>query len=526
MQRYGVKLDVPGLLFVDTPGHEAFVNLRKRGGSIADIAILVVDAERGLENQTVESIEILKEKKTPFLVALNKIDRIPGWKPNPSLDIVANINSQSQRTRGTFDSYIYKLIGDLGKLGFMSDRFDRVKDFQNVLTIVPVSAATGEGLPELLLMTAGLCQVFLKRRLTVNPSDTKGIVLEVKEELGLGTTVDAIIYDGVLRKGDTIVLGGYDLPVVSKVKAILLPKLLGHQASSDDRFREIPEAPAAMGVKIVGPNLEAVIPGSPIYVPKNGVEQTVKSIMKELDSVRIKSDSKGVVLKADALGSLEALVDSLRRRNIPVRYADIGNISKRDVLEASITKKEEALYGVILAFNVKFLAGTEDEAKALNIPVFKSSVIYEIVEQYSKWLESERSRILALELSSLIRPAKFRIMPGYLFRRSNPVIVGVEVLGGVLKPGYPLVSAKCVPLGTIMQIQHNGKPVEQAEKGQNVAVSIKGDIMIGRQVEEGETVYVKVPEEHLRLLKTKYKDAVQTDELALIEELQAICVPL
>jgi len=519
MERYSVKLEVPGLLFIDTPGHEAFVNLRRRGGSIADIAIVVVDAQRGLENQTIESINILKEKKTPFLVAMNKVDRIPGWVPHPELDVVSSISKQNPKVKNTLDSLMYKLIGDLSALGFTAERFDRVKDFRSVLAIVPLSALTGEGIPELLLMTAGLCQVFLRKRLIVNPDDTRGVVLEVKEEQGLGYTVDAIIYDGVLKKNDLIMLMGTNEPIITKVKALLLPQQSSIGITSE-KFVEIEEAQAAIGVKIVGAKLEDAIAGSPIYKVKdeNQISELKSRVLQEVGSIKIKTEDKGVVLKADTLGTLEAIVDSLKKKNVPIRVADIGNVSKRDLLEAYISRKEDPLYGVILAFNVKFLQGIEEEAKTLGIPIFKSQLIYELIDNYTKWLESERERLLKLELEAIHRPAKIRILPGYVFRRSNPIIVGIEVIGGTIKPGYQLISEKGVRVGEIMQIQYNGQPVSQAVSGQSVAISIKGDVVFGRQLKEDEILYVAIPLEHLTLLKSKYKEQLDEKEIEILNE--------
>ncbi|MEM3857418.1 MAG: translation initiation factor IF-2 [Thermoprotei archaeon] len=520
-KKYNVKLEVPGLLFVDTPGHEAFVNLRKRGGSIADIVILVVDSERGLENQAKESLEILRERKTPFLVAFNKVDKIPEWKPHPEKDVVADIDSQSPKTRSAFDTLLYRLVGELSELGFQSDRFDRVSDFRRSVAIVPVSAVTGEGLPELMLMAAGLCQVFLRNRLTLNPEDTRGIVLEVKEETGLGTTLDVIVYDGVLRKGDQFVVGGFDSPLVSRVKTILVPRS-GVTQPGESKFIEIEEAPAAMGVKIVASGVESAIAGSPLVVYLDGPEAAVKAVRSEIESVRIKSDKKGVVVKADALGSLEAIAGALVKRNVPVRYADIGNISRRDLLEASVTKKEDPLLGVVLAFNVRFAPGAEDEASNMGIPVFRSKLIYEIIEGYTAWMEQEKQKMLTQQLSTLVRPGRAKILPGHVFRRANPIIVGVEVEAGTLRPDYPLINAEGKAIGKIMQIQYNGEPVESAAKGQSVAISVRSDLMVGRQVQEGDKLYVDVPDEHSLLMRTKYRENVDAEELELLEELKSL----
>lgn len=483
---------------------------------------MVVDSERGLENQAKESIEILRERRTPFLVAFNKIDKINGWKPDLSRDIVSDIDSQPPRVKTAFETVFYRLVGELAEMGFQSDRFDRVRDFRSTLTIVPVSAVTGEGIPELMLMTAGLCQVYMRQRLTLNPDETKGIVLEVKEETGLGTTLDTIVYDGILRKGDGFVVGGYESPIVSKVKSILVPGNTSKGASTDERFTEISEAPAAMGVKVVANDVESAVAGSPLIAFKDSPESAISQVKAEMESVRIKSDKKGVVVKADALGSLEALAGMLQKRGVPVRYSDIGGISRRDLLEASITKKEDPLLGAVLAFNVKFVPGADEDAVSLGIPVFRSQLIYEIIEEYTRWLESERQKRTYEQLASLIKPGKAKILRGHVFRRNNPIIVGVEVEMGEIKPDYPLITSEGKPVGRVMQIQYNGEPVQAATKGQSVAISIKSDLTVGRQVQEEDTLYVDVPAEHSYILRTKFEDYLGEEGIKLLEECRQV----
>jgi len=520
LEKFKFQILIPGLLFIDTPGHETFSNLRKRGGSASDIAILVVDVTKGFEPQTVESIEILKARKTPFMVAANKIDAIPGWKSYANLTFLESLEKQNEEVKIELENRIYSLIGELSKFNFKSDRFDRIKDFRTHVAIVPTSAKTGEGIPELLAVLVGLTQAFMKEILKVTSGPGKGAVIEVKEEVGLGVTLNAIIYDGIIKVGDKIVVGGKEGVIETHVKALLLPKPLDEIRDPRDKFINVSEVAAAAGVKISAPNLESALAGSPIYVvPENEDKQKyIKLIEEEIGKLRINTDITGVVLKADTLGSLEALIDALKRLNIPVRIADVGDVSKRDVVEAEVVKQKDKFLGVVLAFNIKLLPDAEEEAEKAEIPIFKSNIIYRLIEDYIEWVKKEKAAGKEAELSKLIKPGKIKILEGYIFRRSKPAIVGVEVLEGIIKPKYPLMNKDGKPIGEILRIQDKGKDIQEAKPGMQVAISIDKGI-IGRNINEGDLLYVAVPEDHAQSFLTKFKDELTIEELNLLKEI-------
>jgi len=517
----GMKKDVqlPGLLVVDTPGHEAFVNLRKRGGAVADIAILVVDVLRGFEAQTYECLDILKEKKTPFLVAANKIDRIPGWKPKPDSTFTASYKSQGPYVQQALDENLYRIMGTFSRLGFRADKFNNVKDFQKTIAIVPTSATTGEGIPELLAVLIGLTQQYLRSRLNTTEGPAKGTVLEVKEEPGLGITANVIIYDGVLKKGDLIVVGAKDKPIVTTIRAVFLPKPLDEIRDPRDKFSSVDSVPAAAGVKIAAPNLEDTLAGAPIYaVPsEEQLDEYVNMVSEEVEQIKIDTDLDGVILKTDALGSLEAIADSLKRNEVPIKVADVGDVSKRDVTEAAIVKEREPLHGVILAFNVKVLPDAEEEAKNRNVPIFNEKTIYSLIDEYLAWLKQEDEARLGEEYNRLVKPAKIKFLPGYVFRKAKPAVIGVEVLAGRIKPRNILVKEDGRPIGEILQIQDKGKAASEANVGAEVAVSL-GKAIVGRHIHEGETFYVRVPEAHAKLLLTKFSDRLTAEEIGALKE--------
>lgn len=513
------KLKVPGLLFIDTPGHAAFSNLRKRGGSIADLAILVIDIINGVQEQTRECIQLLKSRRTPFIVAANKIDLIPGWKSNDLAPFSKTFESQNKLAQEELEKRIYELIGELSFFGFKADLYTRIKDFTKTLVIVPVSAKTGEGIPDLLLILLGLAQSFMQDRLLTSTGPAEGVVLEVMEEVGVGHTVNAIVSDGVLRAGDRIALMGVDGPFPARVKALLMPKPLDEMRDPRDRFRRVEEVEAAVGVKIVADGLEKCLAGSPVYViPSPDKEREIlEKIRNEIGEFMITTDKIGVIVKADTLGSLEAATLYLHEKGIPVRKADIGEVSKRDIVEAEVVKMKDELKGVILAFNVKISSDLEIEASNRGIRIFKDSVLFRLVSAYLEWMEKETTTRKLRNFETLIKPGKIKIMEGYVFRRSEPAIVGVEILAGIIKPKYPLMNSKGKVVGTISQIQDKGQSMHEAGAGAKVAISMREPV-VGRHIREGEILYTAIPEQDARLLLKEYYEMLDESSKKALQE--------
>ena len=517
-------IEIPGLLIVDTPGHEAFTNLRRRGGSVADIAILVVDILKGFEAQTFECLEILKARKTPFIVAVNKIDRVPGWNPQQSTPFLKSYASQSSFVREDLDNRLYQVMGEFSRLGFKTDRFDHIRDFAVNVALVPTSAKTGEGLAELMMVLVGLTQQFLKKRLQTTDGAAKGAVLEVKEEPGLGLTLNTIVYDGTLHCDDLIVVGGRLGPITTRVRAILVPKPLDEMRDPRDKFSSVDCVYASAGVKVVAPNLEGALAGAPLFAVPSGEAPAkyAKLITEEIGRIRIAIEVDGVIVKADTLGSLEAMAEILKANNVQVRIADVGDISKRDVIEAAVVKAHEPLVGAILAFGVKTLPDAEEEAAANNIPIFKEPIIYNLIDNYLEWAKNKREAKSEQEFEALVKPGKVMVLPGCIFRRAKPAIFGVEVLGGRLKAKYGLMRAEDGgDLGEIQQIQDQGKAVPEAKQGMQVAISMDKPI-VGRHVFEKDVLFVEVPEADAKALLTVHSDDLTAEEQEVLKEYIAL----
>jgi translation initiation factor 5B len=517
-------IEIPGLLIIDTPGHEAFANLRRRGGSVADIAILVIDILRGFEAQTRECIEILKSRKTPFIVAVNKVDRVPGWKPQPETPFLKSYAVQDAYVKEDVDNKLYTIMGTFSRQGFRTDRFDHIKDFTSTIALVPTSAKTGEGITELLMVLVGLTQQYLRNQLQTTEGPAKGSVLEVKEEPGLGLTLNTIIYDGTLQKDDLIVVGGKEKPIVTRIRAILVPKPLDEIRDPRDKFASVDCVFAAAGVKIVASGLEGALAGAPLYAVPSGEapEKYAALVTEEIGRIRIATEVEGIVLKTDTLGSLEAIAEILKRNNVQIRIADVGDVSKRDVIEASVVKSREPLCGVILAFGVKTLPDAEQEAANSDIQIFREPIIYNLIDKYLEWLKSKREAKIEQEFERLVKPGKIRIMEGYIFRRAKPAIFGVEVLGGQLKPKCALIRRENgEDVGEVQQIQDRGKALSEAKQDMQVAVSMDKPT-VGRHIFEKDVLYVKVPEPDAKALQATYLDKLTAEEQEVLREYVAL----
>lgn len=514
---------IPGLLVIDTPGHEVFANLRMRGGSAADIAIVVVDVNKGFEPQTIESINILKNRKVPFVVAINKVDRITGWKKGTTNFITEEIKVQPKEVQLDLDNKIYSVLGSLSQLGFSSEAFWRVKDFTKEVALVPVSASSGVGIPELLTVLVGLSQQFMAKKLERHEGSAKGIVLEVNEEVGLGPSANVILLDGVIKQGDSIVVAKRDTVVLTRIKSLLLPKPLDEMRDPRDKFRHVKIVVSAAGLKITSPDLEGVIAGSPLYgLSSPNDEARVKSLVEsEVKSALINTDSNGIILRCDTIGSIEAISEMLRKENIPIRSADIGQISRKDIMTASAVKEKDRYLGVILGFNVKILEDAEKESIERDVKIFNEKVIYNLVRSYTDWVSYQKNHEDSILFNELSPVCKFEFMKGYVFRRSDPAVFGAEINIGRMKQKMSIMTPEGKKVGVIHQIQDKGKSIEEATRGMQVAVSVNGP-QIGRQINEGDIFYTYLDSRQAKLLLNRFNNRLDEEEKMILDLIVSI----
>ena len=489
----GRRFTIPGLLFIDTPGHEAFITLRRRGGALADMGVLVIDIREGFKPQTVESLKILREAKLPFVVAANKVDLLEGWRDVKGNSFLKMLEAQHPRTLELLDDKIYRIAGRLVELGYpAADRFDRISDFTRSIAVIPVSAKFGTGIAELLMVLVGIAQKFLEEELKPLSDVGEGTILEIKDEKGLGLTLDFILYQGKLRIGDTVVFGSANGPKMTKVRAILRPKPLDEIRDPRDRFMRVKEVTAACGVKISAPELEGALAGAPLRVVHGSGEKAIeeaKAAVAEETELAVELSPEGVVVVADAIGSCEAISHECKIREVPIRRARIGDVSRKDVMDA-LSGSTEALR-CILAFNTRVLDEAREEALRGGVKILEGKIIYALADEYVK-----HSRELSRKAEEEARaerpyPAKLLLLPGHIFRASKPAVVGVRVLAGKVKSGVHLVDEKGKRVGTLKSIQRQNETVREAQMGDELAISIEGGVA-GRNLHEDMVMHVEL----------------------------------
>ena len=503
------RFSVPGLLFIDTPGHQAFTSLRARGGSLADLAVLVIDIREGLMPQTIESIHILRQYKTPFVIALNKIDTVDGWVAEENRAFVLSEKTQMDHTRQMFEEHMYNIISQLSQNGVFADRYDRIDDFTKAVALVPISAKCGEGVPDLMLMLIGLAQRFLESRLEKEEGPGKGTILEVKEVKGLGQTMDMILYSGTLKTGATVAIGTNGAPLVTRIKAILKPKPLDEIRDPRDRFDNVKELHAAAGVKIACQDATGVIAGAPIRVVKNPKDPAIKEISEET-SIKIETEEKGITIKADAIGSLEALAFEAKLAGIPIRKYGIGDITRRDILESSYGNDP---HHVILGFNVNVTKDAEAEIPTHSIKVLTNNIVYALIDDYKLWLDESTRQTESDKRAEFAFPAKFTILPDHIFRVNKPAVVGVRVLAGRIRVGENLIDMQGRDCGTIKSVRDDdGNILKEGVQGEEVSVAIEG-VTVGRQIDENSVLYVDMIESGYKVVSKL--DLTEDEKLAM-----------
>ncbi len=510
-----IELDIPGFLFIDTPGHAAFTNLRKRGGSLADLAILVIDINEGIKPQTAEVIQILKHNKTPFIIALNKIDNISGFRTNknPEINLQKNIETQPINIKSIFDERYMTIASALNNHGLDADLFYNITDFTKKIAMVPCSARTGEGMNELMMMLCGLSQKYLKEKLILG-TEAKGVILEVKKEKN-NDYAEAVLYDGELQKSDEIAVANIEgNPIITKVRVIEEIEPLSI------RFKIKEKVHAATGLRIQLSEKFDILPGMPFLAYK-GDKEKVKEIFKKELTENIRTDKKGIIAKADSLGSLEALLVLLKQNNIPVLKAGIGNINKNDFSNAKANLEIDEMDAIILGFNVSI---NEDARELFTenkpIKILTDEVIYKLIENLVKFRDEKSKEIEKKKLMELATLCKLKILHQYVFRNTKPAIFGVKVEAGKLIPNINFIDENEDEIGRIKAIQHENHSIQEADEGMEIAISIPGT-NFERQLKDRHFLYSNISEKQFKNFR-KNKDLLSQNEIKILQEIAEI----
>ncbi len=539
-----IVVKVPGVMIIDTPGHESFSNLRSRGSSLCDIAILVIDIMHGLEPQTIESLHMLRGKKTPFVIALNKVDRLYGWQSVKDRPFVDAIGVQPETVQREFEDRAAGVLLALAEQGLNAQLYYRNKDFREYVSLCPTSAHTGEGVPDILMLLVQLSQKLMVDRIMWTPF-VQCTVLEVKVVEGLGATADVILANGTLHRGDRLVMCGFGGPVVTRVRELLTPRPLREIRIKTDYLHH-QEIDGAAGIKICANHLESVVAGSACLVPladvPHDIEVCKEDVMVDLNKLA-KAASEvngglGVYAMASTLGSLEALLEFLKTSKIPVSSVNIGPIHKKDIIKASIMHEHKSEYATILAFDVPLSAEAAHYAKELNVKVFTAAIIYHLFDQFTQYMAEVRKAQQAAAMTTAVFPCICEVSsPEHVYCRGgggDPIIVGLLVKEGTLKRGTPLCVERrgqkdpttglqaYLDIGRISSIEKDRKPVDEAKAGQAVACKIDAvtSILFGRQFDHTYPLYSRVSRKSIDAIKDFFKEDLSKEDWQLLIRLK------
>ncbi|KAH7462439.1 hypothetical protein KRP22_004861 [Phytophthora ramorum] len=521
---------LPGLLVIDTPGHESFTNLRTRGSSLCDIAILVVDIMHGLEPQTLESLRLLRQKKAPFVVALNKIDRCYGWKAMPDMPIQEALKHQNEHVIREFEDRMKSIIVEFAEQKLNAEVYWRNKDLARTVSLIPTSAISGEGVPDMLMMLTRLTQERMAKSLAF-VDILQCTVLEVKVIEGLGTTIDTILVNGSLEEGATIVVCTLDGPVVTTIRSLLTPHPM-KEIRVKGEYIHHQKMKAAMGVKICAQGLEKAVAGTQIYVvgPDDDVEELKDSVMSDLTGIldSVKATRRGVMVQASTLGALEALLEFLRTCDppIPVSCVNIGPVHKKDVMRASVQLEHQPEFGTILAFDVKVHSDATELSAELGVRIFTADIIYHLFDQFTAYMDNFRMARREEFAEVAVFPCVLKILPNCVFNKKDPIILGVDIEEGILKIGTPLVvpSAGGFLVGKVGSIEREHKEVDRAKKGASVAVRIdnEGSVMYGRHFDHKDKLVSRLTRQSIDALKENFREDLQKEDWQLVIKLKKV----
>ncbi|VDD82178.1 unnamed protein product [Mesocestoides corti] len=522
-------LQMPGLLIIDTPGHESFSNLRVRGSSLCDFAILVVDLMHGIEEQTKESIRILLNRKTPFVVALNKIDRLYQWKSYPNLAVEEALSRQSEVTLNDFRTRLKEVVQHFAMMELNVELFYKNTNPSEFVSMVPTSAHSGDGMGDLLAFMCKELQSRLFKRLTFS-EELKASVMEVKETVGLGTSLDVIVVNGRIHEGDTIVLAGQEGPIVTTVRSILMPAPMS-ELRVKGTYEHLKEVVGAQGVKIVARDLEKALAGLPLYVAtdlaeelyfKDEVSRGLKAALKAIAVSPV-----GVYVVASTLGSLESLLTYLKSVNIPFSGISVGTVHRKDVMKASIMVERDRKWAVILAFDVKVDKDAQKMANEVGVQIFTANIIYHLQTRMEEYVEALMRENRKKHADQAVFPVKLRVLPDMVFNKRAPIVMGVHVEAGLLREGTPI----CVPsrdnvvLGKVFSIESNHKAIQEARTGQEVCVRIdpvEGEApkLYGRHFDHTDVLVSKISRDSIDIVKEFYRNDLNKEDWKLMVELK------
>jgi len=458
------------------------------------------------------------------------VDRLYNWKASKSRDIEDVIKSQAGNTRLEFEKRTKEVIIQLNEQSLNAALFYENPNPKEYISLIPTSAHSGDGMGNLINLLVNFSQTLLAKRLVFDMDRLEATVLEVKAITGLGTTVDVVLVNGFLNEGDRIVLAGHDGPIVTHIRALLVPQPL-KELRVKTPYKELKTVYGSMGVKITGHDLEKAVAGLELTVARKDaeIEPLKEACWNRFGEAMkaIKCQDKGVYVQASTLGSLEALLEFLKVSKIPYSNVRIGPVVKRDVMKASTMLEASPDHAVILAFDVKVERDAQEMADQVGVKIFTAEIIYHLFDKFTAYQTELKAKKKEQFKHLAVFPCKLRILPQFIFNARDPIVVGVSVEDGLLVPGTPIAvpSKENLELGRVSSIEINNKAIDSARRGQEVCIKIDhvgsdAPKLYGRHFDHEDGLVSRISRESIDAVKEYFRDDMRKEDWQLMIELK------
>lgn len=516
------KFNVPGVILIDTPGHESFYSLRELGATLCNVVILLVDIMEGVKEQTIKSIDLVKSKRIPYVVALNKVDRVVNWESDSSVSIVKNLKKQANNTVLHFEELVRNIITQFAENGLNVELFNRNTDSRKYGSLFPLSAKTGEGIHDLMGGLIKLIATHRKADIIIKPT-FKGILTDINIQKGIGKCLNVLVYDGYLNKQDTLVVGGMNGAYFKTITKMAV-------STQPSKFQLVNDVKASTLTYITtkGDYETDYIIGSPVYtIPstltgksKTDVEKVARKaievyLKKKDDEINKNKSRHGVLVYASTFGALMAITNHLDDIGVPYIDAKVKDVKSLDLQKViSMNNSEDSkIYNIIIAFDVHVDLKAHDMLKNnLDVSLIEDNIIYRVFEKLEETIETNKGNVSLKYKRMMSTPCILEILKGkeFIIARRDPIILGVKVMSGELVKNTILQvirKKKIIILGRVTGIQSNNKDVEKGEVNQEVAVRIDNTEdtakLYGRDFDNTDQLISQLSEHH-RYIFTKH----------------------
>ena len=520
--KYKVEPKIPGVLLIDTPGHEVFNKLRNFGSNLCDVAIVVIDIISGVKPQTIESIKMLQENKIPFVIAATKLDTVDGYKCCNMSSLNDEFKEQEKYVLYSIDSYIQDIKYDLEKINVKAELYFKNKKPKQMYSIVPISSKTNSGLSDLLCLIVYISQEWMNSKMIYDENKKDMVIMKSYNDKKMGWVIDVIIKNGNIKVGEKYIILSTTGPQEIKVRNLIIGK---------DRVREVK---ASNCVTVIAANCSQCYSGTKLFPHTSNIKELTKEYDNLLSSYKL--EKNGVLLIAPTLAMLDGLYNTFK--DVKISGVDIGNVNENSIRKhlskfENVSEKEYkcVLYFGELSNHIYTELFNYCKSKELNF--IREPVVYHLKEAYDEYKDmmvKERQEQQLIK-GNAVYPCKLKIFKQHIFMKGgmDHLMFGVKIVEGKILKGSSLRLSKELQekkpiLGKIISMQKNNEEVNEGNTGDELCIRLTNPsgLLYGRHFDYNDYVYSDITRESIDILKKDYRDKMEKKDWLLVIELKKL----